>query len=48
VLARAKLGIHKPAEARPLLERAMAIATQNQTAIDDIAPTKDLLAQLSP
>jgi tetratricopeptide (TPR) repeat protein len=45
-LARVKLATNKPAEAKPLLERAVAIAKQNQTPDDDIAPARELLAQL--
>jgi tetratricopeptide (TPR) repeat protein len=47
-LARGKLGLARPAEARPYLQRALDIAKQAQTPDDDIAPTKDLLAQLPP
>jgi tetratricopeptide (TPR) repeat protein len=45
-LARAKIGAGNAAAARPLLQRALAIAQKAQVSDDDIAPTKDALAKL--
>ena len=45
-LARARIGAGNPAAARPLLERALAIAQKAQLSDDDLAPTKDALAKL--
>ena len=45
-LAKAKLGEGNAAEARPLLERALAVATKGQVDELDLAPTRDALAHL--
>ncbi len=45
-LARAKLGAGKPAEARPLLERALAIGDKAQITPEDLQPLRETLAKL--
>ncbi len=45
-LARAKLAIGKHGEAKALVDRALAIAAQAQISDEDLAPTKQLLAEL--
>ena len=46
-LARARVGQGKPGEAKPLLDRALAIGKQAQVSDDDLAPTRALAASLS-
>ena len=46
-LARAKVGEGRPADAKPLVTRALAIAKQAQISDDDLASTKALVAQLA-
>jgi eukaryotic-like serine/threonine-protein kinase len=45
-LARAKIGLGKPAEARPLLERALVIADRAQLGAAEVTPIRTLLDQL--
>ena len=40
-------GQGKPGEAKPLLDRALAIGKQAQVSDDDLAPTRALAASLS-
>jgi len=46
-LARADFELGKRADARPLLERALAIGARAQIPAQDLAPAKDLLAKLA-
>ncbi|HUJ57986.1 MAG TPA: tetratricopeptide repeat protein [Kofleriaceae bacterium] len=46
-LARADVELGHPADARPLLERAIAIGERAQIAASDLAPTRDLYAKLT-
>ncbi|MDB4958911.1 MAG: serine/threonine kinase family protein [Myxococcales bacterium] len=47
-LAQAAIGLGKPAEARPLLVRAIQIGEKSQLGASDLAPTRALLAGLKP
>jgi eukaryotic-like serine/threonine-protein kinase len=46
-LARADIQLKRPGEAKPLLERALAIGDKAQVSAADLAPTRALLSQLS-
>ena len=45
-LAKAKIGLGKPAEARPLLQRAIAIGEKAQVDASDLAPARTALTTL--
>ena len=47
-LANARIGQGKPAEAKPLLERAIAIGEKSQIDAGDLVPARTALASLSP
>jgi tetratricopeptide (TPR) repeat protein len=47
-LAQADIGLTKPADARPLLERAIAIGEHAKLAAADLAPARAALASLPP